>query len=145
MLWHTGVIKYNYVKVKENYRPTAVSEDPTLKQAKGFCTAANKATENALKCSLHREHSWKLNENLIFCFLFSKKISNFLPLHQTHPKEITLFSKLIFVQYKRALSATSFRTQGFFLCLSLSRSSLFIHTDLLACLPDFLFVGMHHS
>lgn len=80
-------------------------------------------------------------EDLIFGLFFSKKTSNLLPLHQSHCKD----SKLIFVQYKQIPSATSLRIQGFFLCLSLSRSSLFIHTDLLACLPDFLFVGMHHS
>lgn len=83
-------------------------------------------------------------EDLIFCFFFFKDIqpSSTPPIHH---KEITLFSKLILVQYKQLLCATSFRTQGFFLCLSLSRSSLFIHTDLLACLPDFLFAGGHHS
>lgn len=53
MLRHTGAMKYYHGKGKENYRPTAVLEDPAIKQAKGFCASANEATENALKRSLH--------------------------------------------------------------------------------------------
>lgn len=33
----------------------------------------------------------------------------------------------------------------FFFCLSLSRTCLFVHSGLLAFLPDFHFVVMHHS
>lgn len=40
----------------------AVLEDPAIKQAKGFCTAANEASENALKCSLHTDCLWKLEK-----------------------------------------------------------------------------------